>query len=137
MAFRGGWFCSILCFAGVGLLHAQVSVPEAPPSTAKPHAFRDGHFGVRFQVPEGWTLARKDGQVSTFHLDARSAPPKAMMRSVASIQFNPYPYSTFSGALFYYSVEPHTTDAECSRQATGFASRASFDDGSSKDVQDI
>src|SRR5579875_1170041 len=129
MAFRGGWFCSILCFAGVGLLHAQVSVPEAPPSTAKPHAFRDGHFGVRFKVPEGWTLARKDGEVSTFHLDARSASPKAQMRGVVAIQFNPFPYSTFSGAMLYYSVAPHTSDAECERQATGVTR--------SRDLQDI
>ncbi len=134
---RRGWCWLIVSLLAVPALGAQVSVPDEPPPDAKTQVFKDGHFGVRFQVPGGWSLARKDGQVSTFHLDARSAPPKAMMRSVAAIQFNPYPLSTFSGALFYYSVEPHTTDAECSRQATGFASRASFDDGSSKDMQDI
>ncbi len=100
---------------------AQVSVPAAPPPNAKTYDFRDSHYGVRFRVPEGWTLARKDGELSTFHLDARTASPKAQMRSVAAIQFNPYPFSTFSGALFYYSVEPHSTDAECAKQATGRA----------------
>ena len=42
------------------------------------------------------------------------------MRSVAAIQFNPYPYSTFSGALFYFSVEPHSSDDECAKQATAY-----------------
>ncbi len=118
---RCGWLlpCAVAFFSGAA--HAQMMVPDAPPVSAREQSFRDGHFGVRFQVPEGWTLARKDRLVSTFHLDARSASPKAQMRSVAAIDFNPYPYSTFSGALFYFSVEPHTTDAECARQAIGDA----------------
>ena len=120
MSFRRGWVflicCSVLLLAGVS--SAQVVVPEAPPASAKTQAFHDGHFGVRFEVPEGWTLARKDGQVSTFHLDARSASPGAKVRGVLAIQFNPYPYSTFSGALVYYSVQPHATDMECAGQAT-------------------
>src|SRR5579875_2609973 len=102
---------------------AQVSVPAAPPANAKGHDFRDSHYGVRFRIPQGWELSRKDGQLSTFHLDARTASRKAQMRSVAAIQFNPYPLSTFSGALFYYSVEPHSTDVECARQATGPSAR--------------
>lgn len=122
MAFRRGWCRSIGCFAvfcsGVSL--AQVSVPDVPPPHAKAQVFHDGHYGVRFQVPGGWSLERKDKQVSTFHLDARSASPKAVMRSVAAIQFNPYPYSTFSGALFYFSVEPHSSDDECAKQATAY-----------------
>jgi hypothetical protein len=138
MAFHRGWYWLTFCLFAVNLAGAQVSVPEEPPATAKPQAFRDGHFGVRFEVPGGWSLARKDGQVSTFHLDARTASPKALMRSVVAIQFNPFPYSTFSGALFYYSVAPHTTDAECARQATGFAVKAALDqDAPAKDVQDI
>ncbi len=98
---------------------AQVSVPEAPPQAARTQDFRDGHFGVRFQVPNGWSLNRRDGEVGTFHLDARTASPRAEMRSVLAIGFNPYPYSTFSGARFYYSVERHSNDAECAGQATG------------------
>ena len=113
-----------------GLAAAQVSVPVVPPPQAKTQVFRDGHFGVRFYVPEGWALNRKDGQESTFHLDARTAPIHSKMRSVAAIQFNPYPLSTFSGALFYFSVEQHTTDAECANQATGPLARV-------RDTQDI
>ncbi len=117
-------FANTLCFSLLSLLllpfaaGAQVSVPDAPSPAAKIQTFRDGHFGVRFRVPEGWTLQRKDGEVSTFHLDARTATPNTQMRSVAAIQFNPYPYSTLSGALFYFSVQKHATDAECARQAS-------------------
>ena len=119
-----------LCIASVCLLslplssHAQVAVPDAPPVHAKEQMFRDSRFGVRFRVPEGWELQRKDGELSTFHLDARTATPDTQMRSVAAIQFNPYPYSTLSGALFYFSVQKHATDAECARQASAPASRA-------------
>lgn len=117
-------------FAPAFVAAAQVSVPAAPPASARTKDFRDGHYGVRFRVPRGWSLAKKDGQVSTFHLDARTASRKAVMRSVAAIEFNPYPFSTFSGALFYYSVEPHSSDVECARQATGPSPRA-------QDTQDI
>ena len=116
---------SSVCFALLPLCAAaQVSVPNAPPATAKVQTFRDSHFGVRFRIPEGWTLERKDGEVSTFHQDARTATPKTQMRSVAAIQFNPYPYSTLSGALFYFSVQKHATDAECARQASAPGARA-------------
>jgi hypothetical protein len=73
---------------------------------------------VKFQVPPGWSLTRKDGEVSTFHNDARSASPAAQVRGVASLDFNPYPDSTLSGAVFYFSVTPHSTDKDCAREAT-------------------
>jgi hypothetical protein len=114
----------------------KITVPVAPPTTAAPQGFRDGHFGVRFEVPAGWSLNRKDGLVSTFHEDARSAAPKAKMRGVASLDFNPFPYSTLSGALFYFSVEPHSNDAECARQATPPGVAAKVQDFPT-DAQDI
>jgi hypothetical protein len=40
------------------------------------------------------------------------------LRAVASIGFNPHPNSTFSGALFYFSVTPHLTPIQCTAQAT-------------------
>jgi hypothetical protein len=107
----------------------KIVVPTAPPPTATAHDFKDGHFGVKFEVPAGWSLTRKDGLVSTFHNDARSASREAQVRGVASLDYNPYPYSTLSGAVFYYSVTPHMNDQECAREA-----------GSSNlptDVQDI
>ena len=95
----------------------KITIPTAPPAKATPQGFKDGHFGVKFQVPPGWTLSRKDGLVSTFHNDARTALPKAQVRGIASLDFNPYPYSTLSGAVFYYSVTPHSNDEECAREA--------------------
>jgi hypothetical protein len=94
-----------------------ITIPTAPPSAATPRDFKDGHFGVKFQIPPGWSLTRKDGLVSTFHNDARSASWAAQVRGIASLDFNPYPYSTLSGAVFYYSVTPHSNDQECARQA--------------------
>lgn len=96
---------------------AQITVPDAPPAAASPVEFHDSHEGVRFEVPAGWSLNRKDGQVSTFHNDARSASPKAKVRGVAIMDFNPFPYSTFSGALFYFSVTPHMKQDDCAAQA--------------------
>src|SRR3984885_11533638 len=56
-------------------------------------------------------------------LDARTAPRATQLRAVSTISFNPHPYSTFSGALFYFSVTPRTTPAACSAQASARASR--------------
>jgi hypothetical protein len=45
------------------------------------------------------------------------------------LDFNPFPSSTLSGALFYFSVENKTTDLECALQAGK--------DRQAKDVQEI
>jgi hypothetical protein len=95
-----------------------IPVPESEPADASPQPFIDKQYKVRFTVPRGWEIARKDYQVSTFHLDARSAPPNAKLRGLAMLDFNPYARSTLAGALFYFSVEKNTTDVECSTQAT-------------------
>jgi hypothetical protein len=93
-------------------------VPTKEPDGAVEHTFVDKHDKVSFTVPRGWELSRKDGQISTFHLDARSAPPSTHLRGLAMLDFNPYPLSTLAGGLFYFSIEPHTSDAECAAQAT-------------------
>lgn len=111
--------CALAALPSVAQKPGQkITIPTAPPPTAVAQGFKDGHFGVRFEVPPGWSLTRKDGLVSTFHEDARSASPKAQVRGVASLDFNPYPYSTLSGAVFYYSVTPHSTDEECAKEAS-------------------
>ncbi|HEY4357954.1 MAG TPA: hypothetical protein VGN16_19540 [Acidobacteriaceae bacterium] len=92
-------------------------MPTAAPGKASSRDFRDRKYGVRFKVPPGWSMTSKDHEVSTFRLDARTATGKSQMRAVASLDFNPFPTSTFSGALFYYSVSRHVTDAECAAQA--------------------
>lgn len=115
--FLGVALAAFSCVAAVPCVAQKITIPTAPPDTATTHDFKDGHFGVKFQVPAGWSLSRKDGLVSTFHNDARSATPGAQVRGIASLDFNPYPYSTLSGAVFYYSVTPHSSDKECAEEA--------------------
>jgi hypothetical protein len=98
------------------LLRSKPTViePTMPPA----HPFHDSRYGVTFTVPAAWDVTRKDAEVSTFNLDARTIARTTQLRAVASIDFNPHPNSTFSGALFYFSVTPHLTAAECSAQAS-------------------
>ena len=97
--------------------------PGAPallmPAKAAPktRSFHDPTFMVSFDVPANWNFTRRDHEISTFRLDARTAASTALLRAVASVPENPYPESTFSGAYFYYSVTPHMNDAACARQA--------------------
>jgi len=97
--------------------------PVVEPTMPPAHPFHDVRYGVTFTVPTAWDLTRKDAEVSTFNLDARSVARTTQLRAVASIDFNPHPNSTFSGALFYFSVTPHLTPSECSAQATAQAPR--------------
>src|SRR5277367_6057754 len=95
-------------------MHAQLKPFAPPPAPSDPkippaRSFSDPHSGVTFQVPAGWALTRKDHEVSTFSLDARSATHSTQMRAVANITFNPFPLSTFSGAYFYASLTPHVS----------------------------
>ena len=100
---------------------APSSVPTSPPRNGSSIHFRDSHYGVRFQVPPGWTFTRKDREVSTFRLDARTAPPASEMRGVATMNYNPFPQSVLSGALVYFSVARHSNDRTCAAEATGSA----------------
>lgn len=93
------------------------------PSTPPPQQFHDPRYGLSFDLPAGWNLSRRDGDFSTFGLDARSSVRSTQMRAVADIAFNPFPQSTFSGALFYFSVTPHATPVSCSNQSTAPAPR--------------
>src|SRR5258707_2142759 len=95
----------------------QASAPAAERANPPARPFHDPRYGVSFTIPPAWNITRRDGDVSTFNLDARNAAHTAQMRAVASISFNPHPYSTFSGALFYYSVTPNVTANQCAAQA--------------------
>jgi hypothetical protein len=112
---RGLW--AVIVLASVGPCLAQGAAVPDPVSPAA-RIFRDSRSGVSFQVPAGWNLTVKDGDVSTFKLDARSAVSTTRMQALASIAFNPYPSSTFSGAFFYFSLTPHLVPADCARQAS-------------------
>ena len=99
------------------------TVPALAPASgnstpAAPRTFHDRAYKVSFDYPGDWVFSRKDGAISTFRLDARSAPRKTTMRAVAAMPANPFPASTFAGAYVYLSVTPHTTDASCAKQAS-------------------
>src|SRR5580765_8543470 len=102
-------------------LSTPTSVPE--PTTPPAATFHDTRYGVSFKVPAGWTLTRHDAEVSTFAFDVRTAPLSTQMRGLATIAFNPHPTSTFSGALFYFSVTPRSNEAQCHDQAKAQAPR--------------
>jgi hypothetical protein len=133
------WIAVAAMFAASAAAQKPVSVPTAPPATAKELAFRDSQFGVRFRVPPGWSFTRKDRQVSVFRLDARTATDKSVMRGVAALDFNPFPLSTLAGAMVYYSVERHARESECVRQAAasgdGTIAPAPPPNGSHEDVR--
>ena len=101
---------------------SSLAVPD--PTTPAASTFRDTRYGVNFKVPAGWTLTKHDAEVSTFAFDVRTAPVSSQMRGLATIAFNPHPTSTFSGALFYFSVAPRSSEAQCRNQAAAQAPRA-------------
>jgi hypothetical protein len=108
----------------IAVLLISISAAAQPDPTSPPaHLFRDTRHGISLQIPAGWNFSRKDSDLSTFSFDARTAARNTQMRAVANIAFNPFPASTFSGALFYFSVTPHTSEAECRAQATALAPR--------------
>jgi hypothetical protein len=127
------WWVGLLLVGSAGAQQMQVPkvvpVPPLPPPRAregpKPvpepteppaQTVEDGRTHVVFHLPPGWNLSRKDGEISTFRLDARTAPRRSDLRAAASLGFNPFPLSTFSGAIFYLSTTPHSTAAACAQQ---------------------
>jgi hypothetical protein len=118
-----------ICFWSAGAA-AQTRLAVAAPATpagktaavasapaAGHRTFHDPAYKISFDYPADWTFSRRDGEISTFHLEARSAPPATRLRAVAAIPENPFPESTFSGAHVYLSVTPHSTGASCAMQA--------------------
>ena len=88
--------------------------PAQPPA----QMISDDVAQLRFALKPGWNVARKDKEISTFHLDARTAPRKAELRAVANLAFNPFPLSTFSSAFFYLSVTPRIAPSACMAQTS-------------------
>ncbi len=101
--------------------------PKPVPEPVNPPArtLRDARDQLTFDLPAGWNFSRHDGEFSTFALDARSALAETRFHAAAALDFNPFPYSTFSGAFFYVSVTPRSTALSCSNQAAAPASHAS------------
>ncbi len=92
--------------------------PAKEPTNPPARDVRDPLDHLTLHLPAGWNLTRKDGEISTFHLDARTAPPKSKLRLVANLAFNPYPQSTFSGAMFYVSSTPGMSAGDCAAETT-------------------
>ncbi len=115
--------CCVLAPAQTRVSAVAPAVPAAKTATATTaaaaghHTFHDSAYKVSFDYPADWTFSRKDGEISTFHLEARSATQATRLRAVTAIPENPFPESTFSGAHMYLSVTPHSTDASCAMQA--------------------
>ncbi len=103
----------------MGLMCPVLVAQSAPvaPGPAAQRTFHDPVYRLSFDYPANWNFAQRDGEISTFRLDARSAARTTQMRAVASMPANPFPASTFSGAYLYFSVTPHTNGAACARQA--------------------
>ncbi len=107
------------------LLAQQPAQPGAETGRLPPaRGFHDSRYGVSFSLPAGWNSTRTDGELSTFALDVRSLRPRAQLREVAQLAFNPYPASTFAGAFFYFSVVPSANAASCAGQAVSQAPRS-------------
>lgn len=96
----------------------KARVAPAEPTNPPAQTVEDQRTHVVFRLPAGWNVSRTDGELSTFRLDARSAPRRSELRVAAGLNFNPFPQSTFSGALFYLSVVPHSSAAACSAETT-------------------
>jgi hypothetical protein len=106
----------------VGLFCLSILLPLCAPLLAQidprpTHTFHDPTYHLSFDYPAAWTFSHTDREISTFHLDARSAPRSARLRAVVAMPENPFPASTFSGAYLYFSVIPHASAASCTRQA--------------------
>jgi hypothetical protein len=106
------WGCSSI-FLAMSLFCAGLFGQAAPAA----HTFHDPAYHLSFDYPANWTFAQADHEISTFHLDARSAPRNASLRAVTAMPENPFPASTFSGAYVYFSVTPHASATSCGRQA--------------------
>jgi hypothetical protein len=99
-------------------LIATLLAVAAVAQLGKTNTFHDPTYKISFDYPASWNFTRTDREISTFHLDARSAPRNASMRAVAAMPENPYPLSTFSGAYIYFSVTPKSSESACAKQAS-------------------
>jgi hypothetical protein len=121
------WVAVIAVASGCASATAQRAIGGPALAEPSPHdsagaswkTFSDPVFKVSFRYPADWLFTRRDREISTFRLDARTAPRTTVMRAVTSVPENPFPASTFSGAYFYLSVTPRSTDALCASQAAG------------------
>ena len=94
------------------------TAPAKEPTNPPARDVRDALDHLILHLPAGWNFTRKDGELSTFHLDARTAPRKSRLHIAANLAYNPYPLSTFSGAIFYVSSTAGLSAADCAAETT-------------------
>jgi hypothetical protein len=123
-AFLRVWNTVMLFSFGMGALaqgHPSLQFPEGEANKTKSDrgstTVKDQLTQAVLLLPAGWNVSREDGELSTFRLDAITATSRTDMRLVAQLGSNPYPLSTFSGALFYLSLTPHSDASGCKAQA--------------------
>jgi len=110
--------CRRCALSALWMLCLPVMAQTAPAhDPAATRTFHDPVYKLSFDYPANWNFSATDHEISTFHLDARSAPASAVMRAVVAMPENPFPTSTFSGAYFYFSVTPRASSSSCMRQA--------------------
>ncbi len=117
---------ALLLAALVSAAQSPHAVPDRSPiagdaSLPAPRHIHDARYGLSFELPAGWNTTQKDRDLSTFALDARTSGRFTQMRDTAQLAFNPFPASTFSGALFYFSATPRSSPRDCTNQASAQA----------------
>lgn len=105
----------VLSLLAISASYLHAFAQTAPPAQK---TFHDRTYRLSFDYPADWTFSTNDREISTFHLDARSAIKRTRMRAVVAMSSNPFPASTFSGAYVYFSVTPRSSAAACALQAT-------------------
>jgi hypothetical protein len=121
LSFAIFFLCATLRAQTVPAAATPAAHSPATPATAASltqRSFHDPAYRISFDYPANWNFTRRDHEISTFRLDARTAARTTLMRAVVSMPENPFPASTFSGAYLYFSVTPHLNDAACARQAS-------------------
>ena len=108
----------LLLLSGLGLSRFMPgALARTPQRSQQGRTIHDSAAALSFDLPAAWPRSRKDGELSTFRLDAPTAPPGAEMRAAAALDHNPFPESTFTSAFFYLSVSTHTSGSECAAEA--------------------
>jgi hypothetical protein len=103
---------------------ASSAPTRSAPAPVQPRTFHDSTWKLSFDYPGDWTFAKTAGEISTFHLDARSAPRTSSLRAVTAFSENPFPDSTFAGGYVYFSVTPHSSAPACTKQASSPVAKA-------------
>jgi uncharacterized protein YijF (DUF1287 family) len=79
------------------LIAAPAPIASAATAEIAQRSFHDPAYKISFDYPANWNFTRRDHEISTFRLDARTAVRTTLMRAVVSMPENPFPDSTFSG----------------------------------------